>query len=158
MPCFGRSSHRRGRVRPLGRVGPTLSRARVCFAILAALLWVSTAHAEPTELVCKGDSYVFVGETWQKLNNMQVRIQLDLESGQLLEYALARNLEQFVLGKSEQFVNFGRSILFSRGRVINESIQINRMSGRMLHLMVDEKNGQQQTVFVGKCGRGRRLF
>ena len=122
------------------------------------MLWSPVALADPTELVCKGDSYVYVGDNWQKLDNMQVRIQLDLETGRLLQYALARNLEQFVLGKSDQFVHFDRSILFSQNRVINESIQINRMSGRILHLMVDEKNDQQQTVFVGKCGRGRRLF
>jgi len=158
MPSFDRQSHRTGRIRSVWRAGTANPLVRVWSVAVVAMLWSPVALADPTELVCKGDSYVYVGDNWQKLDNMQVRIQLDLETGRLLQYALARNLEQFVLGKSDQFVHFDRSILFSQNRVINESIQINRMSGRILHLMVDEKNDQQQTVFVGKCGRGRRLF
>lgn len=116
------------------------------------------ALADTIELVCKGDSYVFVNKAWQKLDGMQVRVQLDMETGQLVEYPLARNLEQFTLQKSEQLVNFSRKVLFAEAQVVDETLQINRMSGKVLHLLVDSRSGQKQTVFSGKCGRGRTLF
>jgi hypothetical protein len=126
--------------------------------IVAMTVGIGAAAAEPIELVCKGDSYVFVNNAWQKLDGMQVRIQLDMATGQIVEYPLARNLNQFTLQKSEQLVNFTRKILFAEARVVDETLQINRMSGKMLHLLVDPRNGQKQTVFAGKCSRGRTLF
>ena len=116
------------------------------------------ARAEAIELVCKGDSYVYVNQGWQKLNDMQVRLQVDLEQGQLVEYPLARDLSQFTLRKSDQFVNFTRKVLFAQARLINETLQINRRNGQVLHILVDPRSGQKQTLFAGKCGRGRMLF
>ncbi|MEX2647779.1 MAG: hypothetical protein WD673_02050 [Alphaproteobacteria bacterium] len=130
-----------------------------CAAVAAmAIALAPGARAEPTELTCKGDSYVFIGEAWQKLDNMSVRLVMDLETGRLVEYALARELDQFVQNKTEQWVSFARRLAYSTTQTVRETIQINRVSGRILHILTDEVNGQKQTVFLGKCQRGRKIF
>jgi hypothetical protein len=132
--------------------------AALVLVAVAALGSVGTARADTIDLVCKGDSYVYVNNAWQKLDGMQVRILLDLELGELVEYPLAQSLEQFNLRKSGQFVNFVRKVQFGGERVIDELLQINRQSGKVVHMLVDAGSGQRQTVFSGKCTRGRMLF
>jgi hypothetical protein len=136
-----------------------VSRLRVlAFAAATACLGAADSRADTTELTCKGDSYVFIGEAWQKLDNMAVRLVMDIETGRLLEYALARELDQFAQSKTDQWVSFARRLAYSSTQVVRETIQINRISGRILHVLTDEVNGQKQTVFLGKCQRGRKIF
>ena len=151
--------------RPLQVSGPTKEQAGARRALAALALAtvalvgpVGAARADTIDLVCKGDSFVYVNNAWQKLDGMQVRILLDLELGELVEYPLAQSLEQFSLRKSGQFVNFVRKVQFEGERVIDELLQINRQNGKVVHMLVDAGSGQRQTIFSGKCTRGRMLF